>query len=426
MLRRALLVGLVATVAAGCGRAGPGGRQAPAAPPAPSAGAAGAATATGGHARAPAAGEPDVPRRGFGRSGGRGWNRRFVQLSPDEARLIGLSTVRADLRPLRSTLRSLGTVYAPPPRLAVVSYPYPARVAAVHVRVGQWVERDEPLVALQADEVGATKAAYLQALAALDLAESSLARERRLFERGVGARKALLAAESEAKLARSAVEGAARHLQILGLTPAQVDTVRATDDGDPLVTLHAPIAGRITERTPVLGAMVDPATTILTILDPRVLCADAEVYERDLARLRLGQEATVTVPAYPGRTFHGRVCYIGDVVKAETRTVTVRSEIDNRGGHLKPGMFADVWLLLEETADAVALPERAVLDNGEEQLVFIRAGDGYLPQVVQVGVRQAGYVEIVRGVSAGDEVVVNGNFALKSKLFEDVLAEAGH
>ena len=426
MIRGACVAGLIAILAGGCGREWPGARHDRSGSPAAGLEAdVQASTTGGGHGRPAPSREPAVPRRGFGRSDGRGWSRRFVQMSADEAQAIGLSTVQASHRPLRSTLRSLGTVYAPPARLAIVSYPFPARIAAVHVRVGEWVVRDQPLVALQADEVGTTKAAYLQARTALELTESSLAREQRLFERGVGARKTLLAARSEVELARSVFESGAKRLQVLGLSQAHIDAVRAADDVDPTVTLYAPIAGKVIDTTPVRGAMVDAATSILTILDPTTLCADAEVYERDLARLHVGQGVAVAVPAYPGLTFSGRVCYIGDVVKPETRTVTVRSEIDNRDGRLKPGMFADVRLFLDEETDVVALPERAVLDNGDEKLVFIRTHEDP-PQVVQLGIRQAGYVEIVRGVSAGDEVVVYGNFQLKSKLFEDVLASTGH
>jgi cobalt-zinc-cadmium efflux system membrane fusion protein len=379
-----------------------------------------------GAGRAAVAREHDIPRRGFGRGGGRGWGQRLVQLSADEERSIGLSTVEVGHKVLRAPLRTMGAVYAPPARMAIVSYPFPARVARVHVRVGDWVRAGQALVDLQADEVATTKAAYQQARTALELAESSHARETRLVERGVGARKALLAAENDLKLARAAVEAAEKRLKVLGVSDSGLEAVRAAGDVDPAVTLFAPIDGRIIDTTPVLGAMVDQATTILTLLDPRSLCVDAEVYERDLASLRIGQEVAVTVPAHPDETFGGRICYIGDVVKPETRTVTVRSEIDNRAGRLKPGMFADVRLFLAAEASVLALPERAVLDNGDEKLVFVRTTGGYVPQVVQVGIQQEGFVEIVRGVAAGDEVVLNGNFQLKSKLFEDVLRAAGH
>jgi cobalt-zinc-cadmium efflux system membrane fusion protein len=370
--------------------------------------------------------EHQVPRRGFGRRTGRGWGRHHVLLTADEERMVHVSTVAAEYRPLRSRLRAMGTVYAPPDRKAVVSSAFPARVGEVLVRVGQWVRRGQPLVVLNAETVGEAKSAYLKARAALELAESSYEREERLLARGVGARKSFLAAENQRKLARSDLESAEKRMRVLGLSEAEVEAMRASGDVDTRITLYAPIAGKVTDTTPVVGSMADPSTALLTIVDPRTLCVDAEVYERDLAKLRTGQEVSVTVPAYPGETFRGRIGYIGDEVKAETRTITVRTEVENAAERLKPGMYADVNLFLEEEAPALALPERAVLDNLGEKMVFLKTDEGYLPQAVEVGTRQGGYVEIVRGLERGDEVVVEGNYQLRSKLLEATVQGVGH
>jgi cobalt-zinc-cadmium efflux system membrane fusion protein len=367
-----------------------------------------------------------VPRRGFGRRTGRGWGRHHVTLTPDEERMAQLSTVEAQYRPLRSRLQAMGRVYAPPDRKAVVSPGFPARVGEVLVRVGQWVRRGQPLVVLSAETIGEAKAAYLKARAALELADSSYEREERLLARGVGARKAFLAAENGRKLARSDLESAEKRMRVLGLSEAEVEAVRSSGDVDTRITLYAPIAGKVTDTTPVVGSMADPSAAILTIVDPRTLCVDAEIYERDLAKLRVGQEVAVRVPAYPGEVFRGRIGYIGDEVKAETRTITVRTEVENHAERLKPGMYADVSLFLEEEAPALALPQRAVLDNLGEKMVFLKTAEGYLPQAVQVGTRQGGYVEIVRGLERGDEVVLEGNYQLKSKLREATLQGATH
>jgi len=423
-------VGLAACLAAGawaCGQSprGPGSVEAKAG--APLAG----ADLDEGLAAAPGRGRgrnrDGAPGRGIGREGGgRGMNRRHVALTPNEERMIHLTTVRADYQSLRSGLQAMGNVYAPAERKAIISYPFPARVARVLVRPGEWVKRNQPVVMLQAEEVGATKAAFLKALADLELAESSCEREKRLVDRGVGARKALLAAESELKVARSSLDAAEKRLHVVGLTDEDVGRIRASGTIDPEITLYAPVAGKIVGATPVLGSMADQSTEILTIMDPTSLCVDAEVYERDLAKLRPGQDVAVTVPAYPGETFVGRICYIGDVVKPETRTITVRTEIDNRRERLKDGMYADVRFFLQDETKVLALPERAILDDQGAKLVFVKTTEGYWPQTVTVGLAQGGYVQVLEGLARGDEVVLDGNFQLKSKLFEEVLKAAGH
>jgi membrane fusion protein, heavy metal efflux system len=321
--------------------------------------------------------------RGAGRNPGRGAGRGFgraVALTDAERGAIGFETTRASLRPLRSEMRAMGSVLAPRTRQAIVSYPFTARIAAVHVSLGDWVKAGTKVVTLQSEEVGTAKAAYHKAVTDADLARSCYEREKRLFERGVGAQKAYQASEAEWKLARAELATTEKRLHVLGLTDAELERVRSTHDIDPVATLYAPIAGKVVEIGPVLGAMVDQATEILTIMDPTILWVDAEVFERDIARLRMGQEVAVTVPAYPGETFPGRVTYIGDRVKSETRTIVVRSEVNNPGHRIRPGMFANVGFTLRDDSGVLALPERAILDDPDGKLVFVRSDSGFIAQ----------------------------------------------
>jgi cobalt-zinc-cadmium efflux system membrane fusion protein len=365
--------------------------------------------------------EPALPRRGFGRSTGRGWQETIVTLSDDERRAIDLQTVRATPRPLRSRHQAMGMLFVPQTRKAIVSYPLPARIADVHVRIGDWVKAGQAVVTLQCEEVGSARAAYQTARSTADLARKSFDREKRLFDRGVGAQKAYLSAEAELAFATTNLQAAEKRLSVLGLAEADVKGQLPIDAA---ITLFAPIGGKVLDHKAVLGGMVDPATDILTIMDPTVLWVDGAVYERDIARIKPGQEVALAVPAYPGESFAGSVSFIGDVVDAQTRTITVRSEVRNPGNRLKPGMFADVTFFLDDRRPVLALPETAILENGDEQLVFLKVGNTYVPQVVEVGVREQGYCEIVRGLQPGEEVVTSGNFQLKSKLSDQVLKGA--
>jgi cobalt-zinc-cadmium efflux system membrane fusion protein len=133
------------------------------------------------------------------------------------------------------------------------------------------------------------------------------------------------------------------------------------------------------------------------------------------------------VPAYPDEVFHGAVSYIGDRVDETTRTITVRSEVDNTDGRLKPGMFAHVEILLNGTTTALAVRKDAVLQDGDRKTVFVVDGDGYRLREVETGPPNGSYVTIVKGLSEGDQVVVEGNFQLRSILLQDRLqAEHSH
>lgn len=327
---------------------------------------------------------------------------------------------------MSTRLEVMGKVLAPQTRKAIVCYAFPARIAEVHVDIGECVEQGQALVTLQSEEVGEAKSAFYRARADEELAQASFEREKRLFERGVGARKSLETAEAGLKVAQANRDAAEKKLHVLGFSEEQVQLLDETHQVNPVITLFAPIAGRIVENAAVLGAMVDQSTEILTIMDPTILWVDAEIYERDIARVRTGQEVELSVPAYAGEIFAGQISYVGDVLKEDTRTVTVRTEVENRDHRLKPGMFADVRISLDGTRRTLAIPEEAVLDDQEERIVFVAADDGYLVRAVEVGARADGYVEILRGLEEDERVVTVGSFQLKSKLHEDRTTTIAH
>lgn len=394
-------------------------------------------SAEGGTASEARPGEPDRVTPAGGRSakgpgGGRGprWQRGragvAVELTAGERASIGLRTAVIARGPARTELKAMGRLAAPQNRMAVISYPFSARVAAVRVQVGDWVKQGQPLVTLQSEAVGAARAEYSTALADLQLAERAFERESALVKGGVGAQKNYQTSEAALKVAQTRLEAAEKKLHLLGFTEAQVAALRQAHDISPVISLHAPIDGKVVVNQAVLGAVVNESTEILTIVNPTVLWMDAEIYERDLAKIRVGQAVYIVVPAYPGERFAGRVGYVGDVVKEGTQTITVRAEVANRDARLKPGMFASASFVLAEADRAIVVPESAVLDDSGSAMVFVVAGSRFVPRSVRIGARTDGYFEVLEGLSEGEEVVTQGAFQLRSKLFEAVLRAGVH
>ncbi|HPW17427.1 MAG TPA: efflux RND transporter periplasmic adaptor subunit [Candidatus Aminicenantes bacterium] len=384
--------------------------------------------ASPGGGRGPGRGAGLGPRDGRGRGLGarRAWDdATLLRLTEPEARAVDLATAEAAYRPVSSLLKATGKVLASPFRKAIVSYPFPARVAGIHVRPGDWVKAGQELVTLQSEAVGQAKSEYFKALADHELAAASFEREKRLFDRGAGAGKNLQAAEAERKVAEANLEAAEKKLHVLGFTEAQVERAAETHEINATITLFAPIAGRIVDNNVVLGAMVDQSTEILTVLDPGVVCVAADIYERDIAAVRKGQEVEVSVPAYPDLAFKGRIMYVGDILKEETRTVSVRTEVANEDHRLKPGMFATLSILLDRQARALTVPREAVLDDGDRKIVLVAKDGGFQPRIVVTGAKMNGAVEIMSGIEAGELVVTRGNYQLKSKLYDEVLKGAG-
>lgn len=368
-----------------------------------------------------------APRHGHGAGRkGRAWApSESLRFSDDELKAIAFRTERVSYQPVRSVLSATGKIHAHPFRMAIVSYPFPARISRVHVSPGDWVKAGQSVVTVQSEAVGQAKAEYFRTLADHELARQRHERELRLFEGGAGPGKNVQAAEAELKVAAANRNAAEKKLHVLGFDEDQVRAAAASHEINPTITLFAPIAGQVIENRIVVGAMVDQSTEILTILDPRRLCVDADIFERDIARVRKGQDVEVTVPAYPGLVFPGVIQYIGDVLKGDTRTLTVRTEVANEDLRLKPGMFASLTVILEEQKRALAVPTQAVLDDGDDRIVFVRRDGGFLPRVVVIGAEVDGHLEVLSGLAEGEEVVTEGNYQLKSKLYQDVL-EAAH
>jgi cobalt-zinc-cadmium efflux system membrane fusion protein len=371
-------------------------------------------------------GGPRTGGRGYGRTDGRGMNRTDgIRLTAEEQEAVKIQTALVSYQPLKSGLTAMGKVIAPQNSMAIVSYAFPARIAQIHIRIGDWVKQGQKLITLQSEEVGNAKSEFYKAMADFELAQVSHERQQRLFDRGVGAQKDFLAAQADLKVAQASLDAAEKKLHVLGFSEAEVKTITESHQINPVITLYAPIAGKIIQNNAVLGGMIDQTTEILVIMDPTVLWIDAEVYEKDIAKIKLKQKVELTVPAYPGEIFEGRITYIGDVLKEDTRTITVRAEVNNRDYRLKPGMFASITISLNHQYRALVVPHEAVLEDKGDQVLFLKRDDQFFLQVVQTGARENGYIEILLGIGEGDEVVVAGSYQLKSKLYEEIL-KAGH
>ena len=193
--------------------------------------------------------------------------------------------------------------------------------------------------------------------------------------------------------------------------------------GKPL-ELKAPIDGVIIERTATAGELVDKSKAIYTISDPAQLWAIAEVKERDIAAVKSGQDATFTVLAYPQEKFEGKVVLVGNQVESDSRTLEVRIAVANSDGRLKAGMFADVEIVTTILDNVLLIPDGALETDGENQIVFVALdGKKFEKRVVKLGLEQSGRVQILSGVKAGENVVTDGSFILKSEMLKGQLGE---
>ncbi|MEO6873031.1 MAG: efflux RND transporter periplasmic adaptor subunit [Chthoniobacterales bacterium] len=193
--------------------------------------------------------------------------------------------------------------------------------------------------------------------------------------------------------------------------------------GKPL-ELKAPIDGVIIERRATVGELVGKDTVIYTITDPADLWVIAEIKERDIGSVKVGQDATFSVLAYPEETFQGKLVRLGNVVESDSRTLEARIETSNPDSRLKPGMFADVSITTTVLENALVIPAKSLETDGADQIVFVSLGENkFEKRVVESGLATQDRVQILSGIKAGDKVVTHGGFILKSEQLKGELGE---
>ncbi|HUU06465.1 MAG TPA: efflux RND transporter periplasmic adaptor subunit [Patescibacteria group bacterium] len=348
-----------------------------------------------------------------------------IYLSGESLRSIGIQTAIVGQRENRSFLKAMGKVIIPLDRQAIISYAFPARVAEGHVNPGDRVEKGQPLVTLESEEVGNAMCEFYKATADFEHTRLNLEREQRLFENGVAPKKNFLAAETDYKIARSNQDAAEKKLHVLGFTEKQVQQIAHSHQVSPRITLYSPITGKVVSSRLVRGMMTEPSTEILVIVDLSKLWIDAEIYEKDIAYIKIGQKVEIHIPAYPAALFKGSLGYISDSINEETRTITVRVELQNRDAMLKPGLFADLHIFFNGNRKILAVPADAVIEEGEEKIVFVQIGDRFHKRRIVTGSQDEGVWEVLSGLKTGERVVTQGVLHLKSLLTEE-LRESAH
>lgn len=358
--------------------------------------------------------------------------RGVVELSAEAAARAGLRTATVAERVLAGELQTTGEVDFDHDRLAHVSPRITGRVHRVAAMLGEQVAAGQTLAEIDAIELGQAKAEHLQAKAQEELARTNYERAKGLFDDAIVAQQRVLEAEAHLRETTAALRTSAETLRLYGLSRQQVAKLDYEDAAASIYPLRAPFAGTIVERHATLGELVTPERNLFTLADLSHVWIWIDVFQRDLARVHLEDQVQARVDAFPDVAFTGTVSYLSARVDAETRTLRARLDVANPGGKLRPGMFVDVALVdphgVDEGVQAASLvvPESALVRDSEETAVFVASGERrFQRRAVQVGRRAGSWVEILDGLTAGEEVVVEGAFLLKSAAAKESMG-GGH
>ena len=302
----------------------------------------------------------------------------LVTVSPAKVQRTGVRTAAAERRVVSQPVRVPGTVALDERRVTVVATRSDAYVDHVeNVTTGDRVRKGQPLVNVYSPEINAAAAQLI---------------------------------------ANPGFDGTRRRLQNLNVSEAVIDEMERTRKVPMAITWSSPRDGLVLQRTAVEGMKAAAGDTLFRVGDISLMWVLADVPERDLAGVRVGQPVTVRLRSAPGRTFSGKVAVVYPQVNPETRATRVRIEMPNPDGTLLPDMYADVEIATGAPSPVMAVPDDAVIDTGERQVVLLDRGEGrFEPKEVKVGVRGGGYVEVREGISAGDRVVTAANFLIDAE-----------
>lgn len=347
---------------------------------------------------------------------------------------IGLKLQPVEQRAFADVIQITGVVTPNETRVAHVRLLTSGRVEQVHVRVGDRVAAGQPLLTYDNVEVGELVGQYLSAAAAVEraaadaeVAKRAVERAGKLVDIGGLSRGEFERRDAEHKRAlaevatvRAAVTNVERKLQRFGLDADDRSRLRSSS-GDAAAwsrtTVRAPFAGVVTAADVAPGEVADTQRELFTVADLSTVWVIGDLYQKDIAAVRRGQEARITTESYPGETFAGRITYVSDVLDSTTRTAKVRSEVPNRDGRLKLQMFVAMQIPTATTRDALVIPAAALQQIDDDTVVFVQTGeDTFEKRVVETGLGTGGWVPVMTGLKVGDRVVTDGAFMLKSKL----------
>jgi cobalt-zinc-cadmium efflux system membrane fusion protein len=372
--------------------------------------------------------------------------------------MAALGYAQVEDRKLDTNVMVTGEVLANANTQTHVTTPVTGRVTNILVSIGDHIPEGKPLLIVRSTDIQQAESDLLQneqqvrsdlkqallqidcdiptAQAQIKLSETVYQRLKNLVEEKIASQADYQAAQTqwqkdqialqtlkrkrEATISLSTekmklVTGPAKtKLRLLGVSEAGIENVMKTQTVDPMVPVLSPEEGIVVERLVNVGELIDPSKPLFTIGEFNTVWLKADVFEKDIAALKLGQPIELEVDSFPGRVFRGKLDYVANQVDSDTRTLAVRAEVFNPQLLLKPKMFARMKILVGQH-NVLAIPKTAVQDARSSKVVYVPTGaDTFEERKVSLGAESGDYVEVLQGLKPGERIITNGSFDLRA------------
>jgi RND family efflux transporter MFP subunit len=321
-----------------------------------------------------------------------------VTIDPTVVQNMNVVTEAVERNDIRREIRTVGYLGYDQERMVSVTTKFSGFIEKTYVNhIGQPVTRGEPLFEIYSPELVQTEQELLSAMR---------------YVRNLADAPAETRARAEALL-----EAARQRLAFWDITPDQIRRLEESNEVFRTLQIVAPASGVVMKRMPGLeGMAAKPGMELLHIADLSNLWLTVEVFDEQLPWLDFGSPATITLSYFPGVTYRGRVRYIEPEVSEKTRTIQLTLDVPNRDGRLRVGMYATVIFNPQVARDAITVPAEAVIRTGERDLVVVALGDGrFAPRDVVLGSRGDGFIQVIQGLSEGEDIVTSAQFLIDSE-----------
>jgi RND family efflux transporter MFP subunit len=320
-----------------------------------------------------------------------------LHISPQRLQSIGMKTGKVERKLVADEIRTTGSVAVDERRLAYVQVRFSGYIQKVFADATyQYVRKGQPLFTVYSPDLVATEREYL-------VAKQNQQQVAQSTVQGV------------AFGATSLVDATAGRLAQWGVPQKEIARLESTGQVQQELEVDSPASGYITERNALPTVAVQPEMRLYSIADLSTVWVQAQIFQNDLERIKIGAPAMLTVNTYPGRTFTGRVDFVYPQVDMDTRTAKVRVVFSNPGLQLKPGMFVNVTLKVP-MGNQLVIPASGVLQSGTRAIAFVSRSDGYIePREVQLGARVGDDFIVLKGLKVDEQIVTSANFLIDSE-----------
>jgi len=315
---------------------------------------------------------------------------------------------------MSDTLRAAGQIDFDEQSLTRIGASVTGRVTQIQATLGQVVNKGDTLALINSSELSGSQLAYLKARSEKELHRRNMERAKTLFEADVISAAELNRRESEYEIASAETRAAQDQLRVLGVSPKSIERLASTGTIDSVASVMATIKGVVVERKIAAGQVVQPSDVLFAVADLSRVWAVAQVPEQQVGQVKVGQSVSIEVPALGHEKLEGKLIYVGQTVNPETRTVLVRTELDNKSGRLKPSMLASM-LIESAPVQRLVVPITAVVRQDDTDHVFVElSANNFRLTPVKLSAEQNGQRVVLEGLKPGMRIVSDGAFHLNN------------